>query len=104
MNNDNPRYLEILAIVDWYSYFLEEWLKEFFGTDKRTGLDRMIDNATGYDKKMEEDRLNELKKIIVSLKTKAKFEKIIDHPNLPVTLKILEKVRGYRGEMNITKP
>lgn len=79
MNNNHPRFWEILSIVDYYSWSCTNALKALCMPDKRTGLDRMIDKATGYDKAQKEEKMKNLKGLIIALKSKAKFEEIINH-------------------------
>lgn len=74
-------------------------MKELMKPYKRSPLDRMIDNATGYDKTQREKYLKNLKSLIIALKSKAKFEKIIDHPNLPGTIEVLSKIKEYRDNI-----
>ena len=60
-----PRWLELLAEIDYRLFLLNELRRELDAEDGRlTPLDRLIDQATGYDEK----RLAEAGQLIAELK------------------------------------
>lgn len=96
---DHPRYFEILSRIDAYKFCIEERLKFHTQPDKRSGLDRMIDKSTGYDKHLDQLKAKELKMVIIWLKAMIKFARIIDHYDLEATEEILGIVREYREKL-----
>lgn len=63
--SDIPRWLELQAEIDYRIWLLNEMRREVESEDGRlTPLDRLIDEATGYDEK----RLAEAREIIAELK------------------------------------
>ena len=62
---DIPRWLELQAEIDYRIFLLNEMRREVQAEDERlTPLDRLIDEATGYDEK----RLAEATEIIAEIK------------------------------------
>ena len=62
---DIPRWLELQAEIDYRIFLLNEMRREVQAEDGRlTPLERMIDEATGYDEK----RLAEATEIIAEIK------------------------------------
>ncbi len=73
-----PRWLELQSEIDYRIWLLNEMRRELEAEDKRlTPLDRLIDEATGYD----EMRLAEATEIIAELKVlKAEWDALIATP------------------------
>jgi hypothetical protein len=95
----HPRYLEIIAYIDSYRYHIESLMKKLI-TDNRNGLEKLIDEATGYDKKIEQKRKIDIKKLIVWLKTKAKLEKIINSSDYEITNNLLIEIKQVLRKQN----
>jgi hypothetical protein len=74
-----PRWLELQAEIDYRIFLLNEMRRELEAEDERLSpLDRLIDEATGYD----EARLAEATEIIAEIKTlKAEWDALAAGPD-----------------------
>lgn len=74
---DIPRWLELQAEIDYRIWLLNEMRRD---GKQLTPLDRLIDEATGYDEK----RLAEAEEIIAELKVlKAEWDALTETPGEP---------------------
>jgi hypothetical protein len=74
-----PRWLELQAEIDYRIFLLNEMRRELEAEDERLSpLERLIDEATGYD----EARLAEATEIIAEIKTlKAEWDALAEKPS-----------------------
>ena len=74
-----PKWLELQAEIDYFYYVLGQIMEKHSKRIPKSGLDLMIDQATGYDKKRLTDFEKEIKPVCKKInRLKKKFYKLTE--------------------------